>query len=416
MESSSSAEAVAALMHQVKELREELERMRADEQKFRSIFESSPDAMVLSDERGRIVLVNAQTERMLGYSREELVGQQIEMLMPVHARPGHAAERERYSQAPRNRPMGAGTELSAARKDGSELPVEISLSPMATDEGVMVLSAIRDVSERRKAQAELRALNETLEARVAERTAAADQRTRELERSNAELEQFAYVASHDLQEPLRMVSSYVQLLARRYKGKLDSDADEFISFAVDGAARMQQLIQDLLVFSRIGTRGRPFEPTDCNEVVQVTLQNLQVAIREANAQVHCETLPTVMADRMQLVQLFQNLIGNAIKFRGPEPPQVSLGAKRHDDGWLFHVRDNGIGIAPEYAQRIFVIFQRLHGRGEYPGTGIGLALCRKIVERHGGRIWVESQPGAGSTFLFTLPDAAQGADHVQAHA
>ena len=225
----------------------------------------------------------------------------------------------------------------------------------------------------------------------------------ELKRSNAELEQFAYVASHDLQEPLRMVSSYMELMKRRYKGKLDSDADEFIDFAVDGANRMKVLIGDLLSFSRVGTRGKPLTPTDCTFVLEQVLMNLEVAIDESGAMVTHDPLPTVMADDSQLAQVFQNLISNAIKFKGKEPPRIHTAAERKGDEWLFSVTDNGIGIEPEYFDRIFVLFQRLHGRDEYTGTGIGLAVCNKIVERHGGRMWVESEPERGSTFYFTIP-------------
>jgi signal transduction histidine kinase len=234
------------------------------------------------------------------------------------------------------------------------------------------------------------------------------QAIKELERSNIELEQFAYVASHDLQEPLRMVSSYVQLLARRYKGKLDADADDFIAYAVDGANRMQMLINDLLAYSRVSTRGGPFEPTECEAVLEQTLANLQVAITDSGAVVTHDTLPTIMADDFQLGQLFQNLIDNAIKFRSEKPPCVHISAERKGNEYVFSVRDNGIGIDPEYADRIFRIFQRLHNRGKYPGTGIGLAICKKIVERHGGRIWVDSQPGRGATFYFTMPIRESG--------
>jgi len=229
-----------------------------------------------------------------------------------------------------------------------------------------------------------------------------------LKRSNKELEQFAYVTSHDLQEPLRMVSGYSQLLARRYQGKLDADADEFIAYLVDGANRMKRLINDLLAYSRVQRGGKNFEETDSGAALEQAVANLQAAIEEQGAEVAHDPLPTVMADTPHLVQVFQNLIGNAIKFHGQDTPHIRVSATKNENKWTFSVRDNGIGIDPQYADRIFRIFQRLHGREEYPGTGIGLAICKKIVERHGGRIWVESQPGEGSTFYFNLSKKGTG--------
>ncbi len=232
---------------------------------------------------------------------------------------------------------------------------------------------------------------------------------KELARSNAELQQFAYVASHDLQEPLRMVSSYTQLLAKRYRGRLDADADDFIAFAVDGAARMQKLIQDLLAYSRVGTRNLERQAVSMDSVLEYATDMLQLVIKDTDAAVTHESLPSIKVDERQMTQLFQNLISNAIKFRGQEPPRIHVSATRLDGEWLFSVHDNGIGIEPQYADRIFVIFQRLHNRDDYPGTGIGLAICKKIVERHGGRIWMESEPGKGSTFFFTVPDGKEPA-------
>ena len=259
-----------------------------------------------------------------------------------------------------------------------------------------------------KAQAELSQRVKDLQIEVGIRKRAEEglaRKTAELQRSNAELEQFAYVASHDLQEPLRMVASYTQLLAKRYKDKFDSDALEFIGFAVDGVNRMQSLIRDLLEYSRVGTRGKELARTDCGGVLDNTLKNLQATMEESHATVIVDPLPVIMADDVQIGRLFQNLIGNAIKYRDSKPPEVHVGCTEEGDQWLFWVRDNGIGIDPQYAERIFIIFQRLHRKTEYPGTGIGLAICKKIVERHGGKIWVESELGKGATFYFTLPRA-----------
>lgn len=254
---------------------------------------------------------------------------------------------------------------------------------------------------------ELREANARLSVELDERRQAEQrlaQYAQELRQSNAELEQFAYVASHDLQEPLRMVASFTQLLKKRYQGQLDQDAEEFIGFAVEGAQRMQVLLNDLLAYSRVGTRGKPFGYVDCNVVLRKTLDNLAPAIAESGATITSDPLPTVLGDDVQLMQLFQNLIANALKFRSREPLKIHVLAGKKDGHWVMGVQDNGIGIAPEHQERIFLIFQRLHSRSEYPGTGIGLAICQKIVERHGGRLWVESQPLRGATFYFTIAE------------
>jgi len=256
---------------------------------------------------------------------------------------------------------------------------------------------------------ELTELYGGLEQKIAERTAQLEAQTSELARSNAELAQFAYIASHDLQEPLRMINSYLRLIERRYQGQLDKEADEFINFALDGSARMQQLISDLLAYSRVGTRNQPVDPVDCGLILQQVLDNLQIAIYESGAVVTADVLPTLLVDPTYMGQLLQNLVANAIKFRSNHTPHIQISVWYHAQAkeWLFSVADNGIGIEPDSFERIFLIFQRLHTRNEYPGTGIGLAICKKIVDRHGGRIWVESVLGQGTTFYFTIPDKKQ---------
>jgi len=360
------------------------ERKRADE-RFRLAVEAAPNAMIMTNEGGTIVLVNRQAEILFGYSREEMIGRPVEMLVPERMRHAHPGLRCGFFTAPRARMMGAGRDLYCVRKDGIEVPVEIGLKPLRTAEGTFVLSAVIDISVRKTAEAELA------------------QNVVDLHRSNEELQQFAHIASHDLQEPLRMVASYTELLSQRYKGKLDADADEFIAFAVDGATRMQRLIQDLQTFSRVGSRGADLVPTSSEKALLQALTNLRGPIEDQRALVTHDPLPGVLADETQLVQLLQNLVGNAIKYHAPGVPAVHVAAAKKDgDAWTFSVRDNGLGIESQYFERIFGMFQRLHKREEFAGTGIGLAICKKIVERHGGTISVESQPGQGSTFRFDL--------------
>lgn len=361
-----------------------MENIQINTELFRRIFDVAPDPILVIDQHGRIVLVNHETERQFGYKDEELLGQKIEVLIPERYRGSHVAYREGYGGAPTVRPMGSGRELFALRKDGSEFPVEISLSPMESPNDLLVIGIIRDITLRKNVEKEL------------------TQAVRELGRSNKELEEFAYVASHDLQEPLRSVAGACQLLQRRYSEKLDASALEFIDFAVSGAKRMEELINDLLAYSRVSTKAREPILTDLNKVCADVLENLRSAIHDTQAVITKDQLPTMAVDPWQVSQLFQNLIANALKFRGKAAPHIHIGAVAETNVWHFSVKDNGIGINPKYFDRIFVVFKRLHTRDQYPGTGIGLASCKKIVERHGGSIWVESAEGKGTTFHFTL--------------
>ncbi len=357
--------------------------LKESEEQFKGLLESAPDAMVIVNEDGVIKLINRQTEKLFAYNKEELIGQKVELLIPQRFAGNHPHHLENYFTNPKAREMGAGLELFGKKKNADEFPIEISLSPLRTKEGTIVSAAIRDISERKKVELELK------------------EKSLELTRSNSELEQFAYVASHDLQEPLRMVTSYVQLLSNRYKDKLDQDANDFIAFAVDGSNRMRILITDLLQYSRVN-RTKPFEWIDLNNELTVILKNLESSIKENNALIKSDPLPKIYGDNVLIGQLFQNLIANAIKFKGEKNPEIYITGKKVNNAYQFSVKDNGIGIQKEYSDKIFVIFQRLHTKEKYPGTGIGLAICKKIVERHGGKIWVESEFGKGSTFYFTI--------------
>jgi PAS domain S-box-containing protein len=351
------------------------------EARYRGLLEAAPDAMVVVSQNGEIVLLNIRAEKQFGYSRDELLGQKVTTIIPEGFAERLIADGLRSAAEALIQQIGTGIELHGRRKNGSEFPIEIMLSPLASPKGILVTAAIRDITARKKAEAH----------------------ARELSRSNEELEQFAYIASHDLQEPLRMVTSYTQLLSKRYKGKLDANADEFIAFAVDGATRMQRLIQDLLAYSHVGTKGIELLEIPSEYALQQALANLQDAIEASGARISHESIPVVLADELQLIQLFQNLVGNAIKYKAGEAPVVHVSSVSNGGGrWMFSVQDNGIGVDPQYFEKIFGMFQRLHRRDEFAGTGIGLAICKKIVERHGGTISVESKPGQGCTFFFTL--------------
>jgi len=382
-------------------LRRQADILGKAEQKFRSLLEAAPDAMVIGAEDGRISLVNSQVEAIFGFRREELIGENIRLLVPEWS---SQAVHPGSSSGARERHM----ELWAIRKSGPKFPVELSLSPLQTEEGLLVTTAIRDITQRRRAEDAVREINQTLEQRVAERTEELLQSNKALQQSNDDLNQFAYAASHDLQEPLRMVSLYSQMLQRKYGEKLDAEADEFIAFIVGGAKRMEQLLRDLLAYSQTGSSSEgPVQPVDCAEAMRKVVLNLQASVEQSNATITWDPLPTVHAHEIRLMQLLQNLISNAIKYRSEEPPAIHVSAERRGQDWYFAVRDNGIGIDPEYAHEVFRIFRRLHGQ-DYPGTGIGLAICQRIVERYGGRIWVESTLGRGSCFCFTVPVGVEG--------
>jgi PAS domain S-box-containing protein len=395
------------LAQQARLLEDQALTLQKAEHRFRRLLETAPDAMIICDDRGVIVLVNTRTELVFGYSKEILVGQHIRRLVPdwTYNAPWSVEDDSVADQHP------ISIELTAKHRDGHIIPVEISASPLEIDERLLITSAIRDISERKRAEqaraaieeevrvlnTHLNELNVHLEERVLERT-------EQLQRSNDELAQFAYVASHDLQEPLRTISIYTQLLGKRYGHVFDGDAQIFMDYITDGAQRMEHLIQDLLRFSQIDSaETKQFRRTNCTSSLNEAIANLKVPIDENSATINHESLPDVTGDPAQITRLFQNLLINAIKYRDPNvAPVIHVYARVEDSHWIFSVKDNGIGIEPQYAENIFGIFKRLHGR-ENPGTGIGLAVCKKIVTRHGGRIWVESELGQGATFHFTLP-------------
>jgi PAS domain S-box-containing protein len=505
------------------EISRDISERKETEAKYRGLLEAAPDAMVVVHQDGEIALLNLQAEKQFGYRRDELVGQMVKNIIPEGFAERLIADGTRTAAQALAQQIGTGIELYGRRKDGSEFPIEIMLSPLESTEGILVTAAIRDITDKKLAQEETQQQQHLLQLiieSIADGVVVADcsgkfllfnsaakrclgigatntdpdqwserygtylpdtvtpypsddlplvralrgenvdstevfirnaevpdgrllditggplrdeggalrggvvvfrditerkkseehlvKTVGELKRSNDELQQFAYVASHDLQEPLRMVASYTQLLAKRYKGRLDSDADEFIAYAVDGSTRMQGLVQDLLAYSRAGTNGKALHEISSEKALNEALTNLRATIGESGAMVTHDVLPAITTDDTQLAQVFQNLVGNAIKYRSAEIPHVHISAKKNGGNeWIFSVRDNGLGIDPQYFERIFILFQRLHGPREFKGTGIGLAICKKMLERLGGRIWVDSQPKKGSTFYFSLPESGK---------
>ena len=365
------------------QVRERTAQLKETEERYRSIIELSPDTIVIHSE-GRYVFVNPAAVRLFGAEDpNEIVGKKVLDLVHPNYR---ELVKEWIKCVEENKDRTPPMEVKILRLDGSAMEVESAVAPIIYMGKSAMQVIIRDITARKMAEEELHKLTE------------------ELKRSNQDLMQFASAASHDLQEPLRGIGGFMKLLEKRYKGKLDEKADEYIDYVVDDVKRMQMLIQDLLEYSRVSAKGKVFSPANCSVVLEQALSNLRSAIEESGAAVTHDLLPTVMGDDAQLIRLFQNLIGNAIKFRSLEPVKIHVSAKREGDEWIFSVLDTGIGINPKQAERIFVIFERLHTRQEYSGTGIGLAICKRIVERHGGRIWVESEPGTGATFFFTIPE------------
>lgn len=362
------------------------------DRKYRNIFENAVEGFYQNLPSGHFINVNPAFARMLGYdSPQDLCKNLVNIETQLYVNP---TQRKEFRDILEKTSVARGLEYEAYRKDGTKIWVSVNVRTVRDVKGKVLYyeGTAEDITQRKQQEERLKALNTALE-----------KHTQELARSNSELQQFAYAASHDLQEPLRMVSSYLNLVANRYKGRLDSEADEFIYYAVEGAKRMKLLIDDLLAFSRVGRRDDKRAVMDLNDVFESALKNLELAIHESKASVRREPLPSLHGSSVQVRQLFQNLLSNAIKFRGAMSPEISISAERRGSEWFFCVKDNGIGFDMTYADRIFRIFQRLHPRDEYPGTGVGLAICKKIVEGHGGRIWVESKPKEGASFYFSLP-------------
>lgn len=346
-----------------------------DQLDFRTFVDEAPFGVLTIDETSTVLYANAAVERILGHAPDDLVGEPLDVIIPKHLRERHHDSFEEYRETGEHHIDWDYVELSGLHADGHEVPIAVTFREYTIDEIPVYTGIVRDITEQKR-------------------------RERELARSNADLERFAYVVSHDMKEPLRMVSSYLQLLERRHGDELDDDAEEFVEYAVDGADRMRRMIEDLLKYSRVGRETVDRERVDCNDVLQTVRTNLRVSIEETGADIEVDELPAVNADRGQVVQLFQNLVNNAIRHADAEAPHVEVTATKDGDEWVFSVADNGPGIPPGQVDNVFELFA---GSDEEGSTGMGLAICRRIVERHDGEIWVESTPGEGSTFSFTVP-------------
>ncbi len=360
------------------------ERGKANEQ-FRLVVESAPNAIILVDSLGEIVMINKQAETLFGYHRKELIGQKMEILVPTRIKDHHPKLRRSFYTNAKARPMGAGRDLFGLKKDGNEVPIEIGLNPLEKDGETFVLASIIDITERKKSEDAIRLYNKRLEDK------------------NKELEQFTYIASHDLREPLNSINSLIELFIENEGHKLGAEGLKQLEFITKSSTRMKELVKGLLDYARLGKKSE-FKPIDFNEVVELAINDLEISVKDSEARFSIEKLPVLEAMEMEIRLLFQNLISNAIKYQAADhAPEINISAKKVKGGWNFAVSDNGIGIPADQKEKIFIIFQRLHGRNEYDGIGIGLSHCRKIVELHDGKIWVDSELNNGSTFYFFIP-------------